>query len=420
MRKLLLSVAIVTMMLNAPFAAAQTEPHQNHSEGVHHADEHAGPQHGETPEKLPGAKPKADTAGPHGGRVQEVGQLRVETIVETGGLRLFIYNPNGKALDLSGARGLVTLQIDGVAKRYRYDLFPEVGDDKQAESMAVAVDLSRIAGRNVELAIQLAGIQGTDRRPLQFSATASVPMTEAQKVAAAIETQQVCPVSGQPLGSMGKAVPVAVGEHTVYVCCEGCIAQVKAEPQKYLAMVRGSTGAVPHGSEEVRPGVYKVTAADQPFIAAQQKCPVMDEPLDGMGGPYKVHANGKAVYICCPGCAKKIIAEPRKYLDMLTAAGVSPPELQTATDSSIAPAAGEEVRPRVFKVTAADQPFVEAQKFCPVMDEPLDGMGGPYRVNVEGRAVYICCPGCAKKLRANPDTYLGKLAEQGVTPPVVQ
>lgn len=419
MRKLISIVIVSTLLLSASLAWAQSrQESRNQGESDHHAHDHTDSQQDETSKTLPEEKPRKDNTGPHGGTVQQVGVLQVETLIEPGGLRLFITDHSGKALDLSGARGLATLHVEGDAKRYRYDLFPDTGENKQAGSMAVAVDFSRIAGRDVEVAYQLVGVQG-ERRPLHFSVAASVPMTEAQKMAAAIEAQKVCPVSGQPLGAMGKPIAVAAGDRTIYVCCEGCIESVQEEPEKYLEIVFGASGTVPPGSEEVRPGVFEVVAADQPFISAQQKCPVMDEALDGMGGPYKVHANGKAIYICCPGCAKKIIAEPTKYLEVLSEQGIHPPELKEATHAAVT-SQGEEVRPGIFKVTAADKPFVQAQKLCPVMDEPLDGMGGPYRTDVAGRVVYLCCPGCAKKLRASPDKFLEKLANQGVTPPVAQ
>ena len=50
--------------------------------------------------------------------------------------------------------------------------------------------------------------------------------------------QRNCPVTGEPLGSMGGAIPVAVRGETVYVCCQGCVAPVKKNPDKYLAIVR--------------------------------------------------------------------------------------------------------------------------------------------------------------------------------------
>ena len=95
-----------------------------------------------------------------------------------------------------------------------------------------------------------------------------------------------------------------------------------------MAMVSTDSPKVPAGNEEVRPGVFKVTKADKPFIALQKKCPVMDERLDAMGGPYQVNANGKAIYICCPGCAKKVAADPDQWLADLKAQGIKPPRIE--------------------------------------------------------------------------------------------
>ena len=47
--------------------------------------------------------------------------------------------------------------------------------------------------------------------------------------------QNVCPVSGESLGSMGKPVKVEVKGRTVFLCCDGCEAELKKEPDKFLA-----------------------------------------------------------------------------------------------------------------------------------------------------------------------------------------
>jgi hypothetical protein len=39
----------------------------------------------------------------------------------------------------------------------------------------------------------------------------------------------------------------------------------------------------------------------------------------------------------------------------------------------------------------------------------LDSMGGPVRVEVAGRVVFVCYEGCIKPLRKDPAKYLGKL-----------
>ncbi len=54
------------------------------------------------------------------------------------------------------------------------------------------------------------------------------------------EKQATCPVSKEPLGSMGKPVKVIVGNRTVFLCCSGCEEDFRREPDKYLAQLGAS------------------------------------------------------------------------------------------------------------------------------------------------------------------------------------
>jgi len=47
--------------------------------------------------------------------------------------------------------------------------------------------------------------------------------------------QKICPVTGEPLGPMGKPVKVEVKGRTVFLCCAGCEEDLKKEPDKHLA-----------------------------------------------------------------------------------------------------------------------------------------------------------------------------------------
>jgi Cu(I)/Ag(I) efflux system membrane fusion protein len=76
----------------------------------------------------------------------------------------------------------------------------------------------------------------------------------------------------------------------------------------------------------------------------------------------------------------------------------------TAPESVAAPA------PVDGRFTAEERALIARQKVCPVTGEPLDSMGGPVRVDVAGRTVFICCKGCEKALRREPEKYLPKLA----------
>lgn len=461
--KRIITIAACSLTMLASAVCGQT------SQSLH---DHAGHSH-----MMPSMAKKlqAPQAGPHGGSVKQTGGLQIETIVSQGGLQMFVYDAAGQPVSLEKGRGAVSVRVEGNAKRYRYDLLP---NGKGA--LTAHVNLSQLAGRQIDVAVQLVGIGASGGNMVSFNEVATVPASKQQLAASAIARQKICPVSGKPLGSMGdpvavdvngqqlyvccagclnavKANPakyasgrpqitittatqadasgiaaqkvcpvmdeplggmgtpikVMVGDKPIYLCCKGCIKKIQAEPAKYLAMVYRSglpDIAQPSARAQVRLTVTTATRADANGIAAQKVCPVMDEPLGGMGTPIKVMVGDKPIYLCCKGCIKKIQAEPTKYLAMVYGIG----------QQRSVPAGTEQVRDGIFKVVGADAPFIAAQKKCPVMDEPLDAMGGPYKVNAAGKAIYICCPGCAKMIAAEPQKYLAALKSQGVEAPVIR
>jgi hypothetical protein len=60
-------------------------------------------------------------------------------------------------------------------------------------------------------------------------------------------------------------------------------------------------------------------------------------------------------------------------------------------------------------LTEEDRALAVRQKICPVSGMPLGSMGPPPKVDVDGRAVLICCEGCRAVLLAEPEKYLAKL-----------
>ena len=234
--------------------------------------DHAGHNHA-----MPGMTKarEARQAGPHGGSLKQTGDLQIETIVSQGGLQMFVYDRSGKAVAVDRGRGAVSVRVEGNAKRYRYDLLP---DGKGA--LTAPVNLSQLAGRQIDVDVQLVGITAST---VGFNEVATVPASEQQLAAAAIARQKICPVSGKPLGSMGDPVAVDVSGQKLYVCCAGCVNAVKSNPAKYAA-----------GRPQIT--VTTATQADAAGIAAQKVCPVMDEPLGGMGTPIKVMVGDCLLY----------------------------------------------------------------------------------------------------------------------------
>ena len=47
--------------------------------------------------------------------------------------------------------------------------------------------------------------------------------------------QKTCPVTDEPLGSMGTPVKLTVKDRDVFLCCPGCKGAITEDPDKYLA-----------------------------------------------------------------------------------------------------------------------------------------------------------------------------------------
>ena len=64
-----------------------------------------------------------------------------------------------------------------------------------------------------------------------------------------------------------------------------------------------------------------------------------------------------------------------------------------------------------------DAALIASQVYCPILPETkLDEMGQPVKILVKDKAgaeqpVFVCCKGCKRKVLANPEAALAKVAE---------
>lgn len=158
-------------------------------------------------------------------------------------------------------------------------------------------------------------------------------LPEADRKAAT--AQGTCPITDEPLGSMGVPVKVMLEGKAVYLCCKGCVKKAESEPKKTLDKIQGwqkePTPKAAPAPEATKPLARKLPAAedlteiaklpeaDRKAALAQGTCPITDEPLGSMGVPLKVTLNGKAVYLCCKGCEKDAENEAKEVLQKLEA-----------------------------------------------------------------------------------------------------
>ena len=129
-------------------------------------------------------------------------------------------------------------------------------------------------------------------------------------------------------GAMGPPRKIMVNGVAAFVCCEGCQEEALANPEKTLVQLRqlraesksplASPGRVDQSSEstaeeaEIAANLAKLSAEDQKIAAAQRFCVVLQENrLGSMGPPIKLMLDGQPVFLCCTGCKKKAVADPK-------------------------------------------------------------------------------------------------------------
>lgn len=78
--------------------------------------------------------------------------------------------------------------------------------------------------------------------------------------------------------------------------------------------VRPSTPEDPDA--KIHSGLAKLSKEDRALAESQKFCPVLpDSRLGGMGPPVKLTIEGKPVFVCCSGCTKKALADPKVTLE---------------------------------------------------------------------------------------------------------
>jgi len=143
--------------------------------------------------------------------------------------------------------------------------------------------------------------------------------------------------------------------------------------------------------KEISKALEALEPADRKQAVAQRFCPIMlHTRLGATGTPHKVMIADTPVLVCCKGCIKDAEADGKKTLIMMK-------KLAKASAA-------------MAKMTPKDRFAAEAQKYCAVANKNfLGSMGAPIKLELNGKPVFLCCKGCVKKAKANPDAMLAKV-----------
>ncbi|GIW74851.1 MAG: hypothetical protein KatS3mg103_1373 [Phycisphaerales bacterium] len=173
----------------------------------------------------------------------------------------------------------------------------------------------------------------------------------------------VCPISGQPLGSMGEPIVARYDGREVRFCCAACVEAFEAD----------------------RPAAWrKIDRAiieDQKPYYPLNTCVVSGEPLveDGKDVGVDVVVGNRLVRLCCQACREVFEADPRRYVAIL--------------DQAAAKAQRER-----YPLTT-----------CIVAGGRLGSMGEPTELVLAGRLLRFCCASCEPKALAQPAAFIEKI-----------
>jgi hypothetical protein len=121
--------------------------------------------------------------------------------------------------------------------------------------------------------------------------------------------------------------------------------------------------------------------------------------------------------VCCDGCTKparenahETLEKVKKNLKESPAGSSDAPEQPAPAAKKADPEA--KIQAALAKLSEADRAIAQKQRFCVVLPKSrLGSMGTPVKVEIKGKAVFLCCEGCRKTALADPEGALKKAEE---------
>jgi len=110
-------------------------------------------------------------------------------------------------------------------------------------------------------------------------------------------------------------------------------------------------------------------------IIPQTTCPIMGGKINP---ELYVDADGKRIYVCCPGCIKALKEDPAAAVKKLEDKGVTVARIQT-----ICPITGTKINKKLS-------------------------------VDIEGKRIYVCCPGCIAVVKRDAGAIIKNCQEENI------
>jgi hypothetical protein len=189
----------------------------------------------------------------HGGKVTMTKEYHFEVVFVKDGLKVYPRTHEDKPVDASRLTGTATFYHPNSPKPWfeRKLAASSAGRGQAVSFIGSTIDLSKLQATGAKVEFRVEGLPeaaeptATFTVPFAFTNSGELTIARAtQADQASINTQKVCKVSGQDLGSMGVPIKVSRGDRSVFLCCQGCLKTLKANADKYLGTLT-APGAPP-------------------------------------------------------------------------------------------------------------------------------------------------------------------------------
>lgn len=332
---------------------------------------------------------------PHGGQVTATRWHFFEVVYAPQESRVYIYSPSQTPLHARAVKGQMTLQVQSSTQSFRYPV-KQATDDAGVVYLSVPVDVSRVRDGDMRVTFELDKLPFREEPKASFAQTFAlstpslavtvVPITAADQ--ALVDAQRTCPVMDVGLADHGEPIKLAVGEQTLFVCCEGCVDQVRSSPGEFVQKAATLAPVVPAPPEV---SFRYAGEADGQTIQRQSVCPVSGQRLGARGVPVRLALGDQAVFFCSKDC---VVRQLQSGLEEM-----STPPVEKGTNGQT------ESQLHVAWAADIDRPAIAAQRICPVTRELLGRHGVPLKVQLGRQVLFVCCEGCIASIEQHLPAY---------------
>ncbi len=187
--------------------------------------------------------PRQAVLTPHCGQYLTNGHC-YELVLTMVQARIYVYDKAMKPETARELRVQMSLQVPGEReiRRIPFQYAPLPPGAVEQDCVVANFDFGQLGDKEVPLTIAFFDVPARPQPTASFTPlftkdairpyVAQAALTEADRDA--VLRQRVCPVSGDVLGTKGRAVKVLIGEVPIYVCCKDCIRAVRQAPDQYL------------------------------------------------------------------------------------------------------------------------------------------------------------------------------------------